>query len=149
MEFAYSHLKQVICDEKFRNSFPPTLFHITDGEAQTDAKAAVESIKQLSTNDGNVLVVNAYIGTQTDLNYNGPEDFPGYVDVSEVGASQDNIRLFEMSSAMPACVEENLKSMGIFPVIRPNSRLFFDVRTKDMLKKVVQLIGSVESRMAR
>lgn len=149
MKFAYDNLKKVVNDDKFKNSFPPILFHLTDGEAQTDASSVAEKIKQLSTADGNVLVINGYIGTQTDLQYQGPEDFPGYVDVSEVGANEDNIRLFNMSSVMPACIEENLKAMNIFPNIRPNSRLFFDVRTKEMLREVIQVIGSVESRMAR
>ena len=149
MELAYDNLKKVVKDEKFQNSYPPILFHLTDGEAHTDASSVAEKIKQLSTTDGNVLVINGYIGTQTNLNYKAPEDFPGYVDVSEVGSSEDNIGLFEMSSVVPAGVEENLKKQNIFPNIRPDSRLFFDVRTKEMLREVIQSIGSFESRMAR
>ena len=146
---AYEHLVKMVNDEKFKSSFPPIVVHITDGASRTSAKDIAEKIKQLSTDDGNVLMVNAYIGTQTSLNYNGPEDFPGYIDVSEVGSDQDNINLFEMSSVMPPCIEDNLKAMNIFPKIRPNSRLFFDVRTKAMLTNVIQVIGSIESRAAR
>ena len=96
-----------------------------------------------------MLVVNAYIGTQTSLNYQGPEDFPGYLDVSEAGPGNDNIRLFEMSSVAPDCIVDNLKAEGIFPEFRSGARLFFDVRTKEMLKHVIQVIGSIGSRMER
>jgi hypothetical protein len=145
---AYDHLQQILAGERFRNSFPPMVFHLTDGESQTDAKPEAEKIMQLSTNDGKVLVVNAYIGTQTNLNYRGPEDFPGYLDVSEAGSSRDNIRLFEMSSEAPEAVQANLKADGIFPQIRPRSRLFFDVRTKEMLKHTIQVVSSIGSRVA-
>ena len=148
-EQAYNYLKQAVMSERFCSSFPPMLLHLTDGESQTDAKPLADKIKQLSTNDGNVLVVNAYIGTQTSLNYNEPEDFPGYLDVSEAGPSSDNTRLFEMSSKAPECIEMNLKADGIFPKLRGDSSLFFDVRTKEMLKNVFQLIGSLGSRMVR
>jgi len=146
---AFDHLQNAVKDEKFKDSFPPMVFHLTDGMSHTDATPIVDKIKQLSTNDGNVLVINAYIGTQTSLKYQGPEDFPGYVDVSEAGPSKDNIRLFEMSSQAPACIEANLRNENIFPKFQSGSRLFFDVRTKEMLKNVIQVIGSMGSRMAR
>jgi len=146
---AYDYLKEALSDEKFKDSFPPMVFHLTDGMSHTDASQIAEQIKGLSTSDGNVLVVNAYIGTQTNLNYKGPEDFPGYLDVSEAGQSEDNIRLFNMSSQAPETIEENLKSEDIFPQLRSGSRLFFDVRTKEMLKNVIQVVSSMPSRMAR
>ena len=39
----------------------------------------------------------------------------GYVDVSEAGPSEDNVRLFNMSSPAPECIEANLKADGVFP----------------------------------
>jgi len=146
---AYEYLKEAVKDEHFRTSFPPMVFHLTDGMSATDATPIAEQIKQLSTEDGNVLIVNAYIGTETNLNYRGPEDFPGYVDVSEVGPNEDNVRLFNMSSEAPACIRQNLIDDGIFPNIRERSRLFSDVRTKDMLKHVIQVVGSLGSRAER
>lgn len=146
---AYECLQQAMSGDKFKDSFPPMVFHLTDGMSHTDATQVADQIKQLCTSDGNVLMVNAYIGTQTSLNYKGPEDFPGYVDVTEVGSSEDNVRLFNMSSQAPECVEAYLKTDNILPQFRTGSRLFFDVRTKEMLKEVIQVIGSVGSRMAR
>jgi hypothetical protein len=143
---AHEYLKEAVKDERFRASFPPMLFHLTDGMSATDPTNSAEQVKQLATQDGNVLVVNAFIGTQTKLSYQGPEDFPGYLDVSQVGPNQDNIRLFKMSSTVPACIRQNLIDDGIFPQIAEGARLFFDVRTKDMLKHTIQVVGSLGSR---
>jgi hypothetical protein len=149
LEQGWKRLQDALRGEKFRASFPPMVFHLTDGMSHTDASQVAEQIKQLSTNDGNVLMVNAYVGTETGLNYKGPEDFPGYVDVAEAGPSEDNVRLFNMSSQAPECIQANLKADDILPRLRTGSRLFFDVRTKEMLKNVIQVIGSAGSRMAR
>jgi hypothetical protein len=137
-----------VADDKFRHSFPATVFHLSDGESQTDASVIAKQIKELSTDDGNVLLVNAFIGTQTSLAYSGPEDFPGYVTADEAGPNRYNLRLFEMSSEMPPCIHQNLVDDGIFPAMRPGARLFFDVRTKEMLKHVIQVVGSIGSRAA-
>lgn len=143
------HIETSLAGERFKKSFPPMVFHLTDGESHSDASPIAQEIMQLSTDDGNALLVNVYIGTQTNLNYQGPEDFPGYLDASEAGPSEDNLRLFNMSSVTPECMELNLKSENIFPELRSGSRLFFDVRTKEMLKHAIQVIGSMGSRMAR
>lgn len=148
-EKMYDILKESIERSEFCNSFPPMVFHMTDGLSSTDATPAAEKIKQLKTGDGNVLIVNAFIGTSTNLEYTGPTDFPGYLDESEAGPSPDNIRLFHMSSEMPDTVFNNLVEDGIFPKLRQGSRLFFDVRTKEMLKHVIQVVGSIGSRTER
>lgn len=148
-QMALDYLRTAVSDARFRNSFPPMIFHLTDGESHTDAMPIAEQIKKLQTADGNALVVNAYIGTQTSLAYKGPEDFAGYVDVGEVGASDYNVRLFNMSSVVPPCIHQNLVDDGVFPNLREGSRCFFDVRTKDMLKHCLQVVGSVGSRADR
>ena len=142
-QMALEDLRQAVGDPKFKDSFPSMLFHLTDGESQTDARPLAEQIKQLATSDGNVLIVNAYIGTMTSLNYQGPEDFPGYLEASEAGPSPDYLRLFEMSSVVPEAIRQNLVNDGIFPKFRPGARLFFDVRTKEMLKHVIQVVASI------
>jgi len=38
---------------------------------------------------------------------------------------------------------------GIFPQLREGARLFFDVKTKEMLKHVIQVVGSIGSRSNR
>ena len=149
LEMAVTELRGAIHSERFRDSFPPMIFHLTDGESQSDASSAAGEIQQLSTSDGSSLLVNAYIGTHTDLRYNGPDDFPGYVDIAEVGSGMDNQRLFNISSRTPASIHRNLVDDGIFPELRDNARLFFDIRTKEMLKHVIQVVGSLGSRADR
>jgi hypothetical protein len=146
---ALSRLENAVQAEHFKDSFPPILFHLTDGESHTDAEPIAQQIMNLASSDGNVLIVNAYIGTRTQLTYTGPADFPGYVTEQEVGSEPDNLRMFRMSSVIPKTIHENLVSDGIFPAIRENARLFFDVRTKEMLKYVIQVVGSGGSRLQR
>ena len=144
---AYERLEVMINNGRFRDSFPPMIFHLTDGESATDASAVAQKISALSTSDGNLLLVNAFIGTQTSLLYSGPEDFPGYVTEAEVGPNEDNLRLFRMSSIIPEAIRQNLMNDGIFQKIRAGARLFFDVRTRIMLKHVLAVVGSSGSRM--
>ncbi|HML73148.1 MAG TPA: hypothetical protein PKB02_01505 [Anaerohalosphaeraceae bacterium] len=148
-EKAYEILQKATADERFKGSFAPMLFHLTDGMSGTDATELAEEIKNLSTSDGNILVVNAFIGTQTNLQYKGPEDFTGYATEQEAGPSADNIRLFNMSSEIPEAIHQNLVDDGIFSNLRSGCRLFFDVRTKEMLKHVIQVVGSIGSRADR
>jgi hypothetical protein len=143
---AYDRLQVMINKERYRDSFPPMVFHLTDGESQTNAEPIAQKFAGLATSDGNVLVVNAYIGTQTDLDYKDSFDFPGYVTEAEVGANEDNLRLFRMSSVVPETIRQNLINDGIFPALRQGARLFFDVRTKEMLKHVMQVVSSGGSR---
>lgn len=148
-KFAQARIEQALQKDRFKDSFPPIVFHLTDGESHTDAEPVAQQIASLSSSDGSVLIVNGYIGTSTQLNYKGPNDFPGYLTEQDVGSSPDNLRLFRMSSVVPSTMRENLINDGIFPAIRENARLFFDVRTKDMLQHVIQVVGSGGSRLAR
>ncbi len=148
-EMAYQSLEQHLRDDRFQNSFPPLVFHFTDGLSHTDASPIAEKIKSLSVQDGNALVANAFIGSQTSLNYQGPQDFPGYVMESEAGPSVNNIRLFNMSSVMPETIHQNLVNENIFPNIRNQSRLFFDIRSREMVKNCLQIAGSGGSRHDR
>ena len=146
-QVAYDRLQVMINKPQYRDSFPPMVFHLTDGESETDASALAQKMAALSTSNGNVLVVNAYIGTQTNLTYKGPDDFPGYLTEAEVGPNEENLHLFRMSSVMPETIRQNLISDGIFPQIRAGAHLFFDVRTELMLQKVIAVVGSTNSRM--
>lgn len=146
LRMACDVVSQALASERFSRSFPPMVFHLTDGESQTDPSIVAEQIKQLRSSDGNVLLVNAFIGAQTSLQYTDHADFPGYVDVSEVGASADTQRLFHASSIAPDTIIQNLRDDGIFPNMRQGARLFFDVRTKEMLRNVIQVVGSSGSR---
>ena len=142
-----TRLENALSKDRFKNSFPPIVFHLTDGESATDAEPFAQQIMNLGSSDGNVLLVNAYIGTSTALNYQGPNDFPGYLTEQEIGSNPDSLRMFRMSSIIPNSIRHNLIDDGIFPAIRESARLFFDVRTREMLKHVIQVVGSGGSRL--
>lgn len=147
-QVAHDRLQVMINRERYRDSFPPLIFHLTDGESQTDAEPIAQKLSALATADGNLLICNAYIGTRTSLQYADNRDFPGYTTETEVGTNADNLRLFRMSSVLPETIRQNLIADEIFPALRPGSRLFFDVRTKDMLQHVMQIVGSVSNSRA-
>lgn len=148
-DLAYEVVARAVEDPRFRSSFPPLVFHLTDGEAGSDPTEVAEAMKGLATEDGSTLLVNAYIGTQTALAYQQAADFPGYIDEAEVGQNEDNLLLYRISSAAPEPIVSNLVEDCIFPELRQGSRLFFDVRTKEMLKHVIQVVGSIGTRAAR
>lgn len=84
-----------------RASYPPTIFNITDGEAtdgdhQTLTELASE-IKSLSTDDGNVLLININISSTLE---GKTVLFPD--SKNEIPASRYADMLYDMSSIMPA-----------------------------------------------
>lgn len=86
--------------EENRDSFPPLVFNITDGEASDmdyDAlRMASHRLQQTGTNDGNTLVINVHISTNTQ---HSPLLFPT---IHEVPLSVRYAHLLmEMSSIMP------------------------------------------------
>lgn len=87
-------------DSGHRESYPPTIFNITDGEA-TDGSAkellaAAEKIKALSTGDGNALLVNVHLSSHFG---DEPVIFPD----SAEGLPYDRYArlLFGMSNPLP------------------------------------------------
>lgn len=143
---AEQFLTRAVGSERYRASFPPMVFHLSDGASATDASPIADRIKKLATSDGETLIINAFIGVSTMLNYTGPDDFPGYQSATEAGPDPDSIRMFDMSSVAPDTIRTNLVEDAIFPAFRHDARLYFDVRTKEMLKHVIQSVGSSGSR---
>ena len=141
-EQAYNFLQGAISNERYQKSFPPMVFHLTDGMSASDASPVAQQIAQLSTSDGNALVVNAFMGAKTSLKYRDPGDFPGYQTEAEAGPDGYSQNLFRMSSAAPDTIRMNLVEMQIFPQFQAGARLYFDVRTQDMLKHVLAVVGS-------
>lgn len=108
-----------IAREEHRNSFPPILFNITDGEA-TDGSAeelayVARQIHALHTTDGNVLFINIHIGT-------GDERTLFFPSADEPLPLNHHARtLYEASSVMPACFEEAIRAVkgaGAMPPFR-------------------------------
>jgi hypothetical protein len=77
------------------NSYPPTVLHVTDGESTDgDPEHLAESLKQLQTNDGQVLLLNLHVSSRPGI----PIAFPASASsLPDAYAEQ----LFRMSSGLP------------------------------------------------
>jgi uncharacterized protein YegL len=77
------------------DSFPPIVIHITDGEpTDGDPELAAETLRNLATNDGNVLLFNCHLSDRVAPGVLFPQ--------SESELSDDYARmLFRMSSMLP------------------------------------------------
>lgn len=89
-----------------RESFPPIVFNITDGEASDgDPRVNAHRLRNLSTEDGNLLLFNVHLsGVEEDsVRYpSNPSHLP-----DEFAA-----QLFEMSSVLPSVIRERFTDEG-------------------------------------
>jgi hypothetical protein len=88
------------------SSYPPTIVHVTDGQSTDgDPEEIAEAVKGISTNDGEVLLFNLHVDTES-----GDEIvFPS----SEDELPDDYARLlFRMSSTVPDHLISVAQSMG-------------------------------------
>lgn len=82
------------CDSHI-NSYPPTVLHITDGEATDgDPEELSNQLKQIGTNDGSILFLNLHISSLSNF----PIVFPASENVLP---DQYAKLLFRMSSELP------------------------------------------------
>ncbi len=91
------------CDAHER-SFPPVMIHLTDGES-TDGnpEAVAETIKQISTDDGEVILMNAHVSGASTREVVFPD--------CEDGLPDDYARmLYRMSSVLPSSMREQARS---------------------------------------
>lgn len=91
------------------NSFPPVVINITDGEPndQSSAKTAALKLKQLGTNDGKVLVLNAHITSKRAARVELPpsaSDLPNGDNYAQF--------LFDISSELPPVMLERASAVG-------------------------------------
>lgn len=93
------------CD-RYPESYPPTVLHITDGES-TDGnpEEIAEKLKQISTIDGDVLVFNLHVSTSGEE----PISFPA----GEMSLNDEYSKmLFRMSSLLPAGLTSYAQEKG-------------------------------------
>lgn len=87
-------------------SFPPIVINITDGEATDgDPSGPADDIRQLSSNDGEVLLFNLHLSSR----HAAPIEFPD----TEVGLPDQFAQLlFRMSSLLPAYMRNIAQQEG-------------------------------------
>ncbi|MDO4758463.1 MAG: VWA domain-containing protein [Rikenellaceae bacterium] len=93
-----------IAREEHRTSFPPIVFNITDGDATDgtveELRSVASQIRQLHTEDGNVLLMNIHIGHALSSHTFLPNEEEG-------AALEGRARLlYDLSSELPDCFTE-------------------------------------------
>lgn len=95
-------------------SFPPIVIHITDGESSDgDPIPYAEALKERSTDDGNVLLLNCHLSMTAADSFMFPSS-------SEVLPDELARVLFEMSSVLPDSIFQRAVSEG--QELKPNAR---------------------------
>jgi hypothetical protein len=91
---------------RFPTAFPPMIINISDGKA-TDGDPALDAVKlrDLTTADGNVLLLNAHLSSKEVR----PIEFPSQE--SEV-PDPEALLLFKMSSVLPPKLRESARAEG-------------------------------------
>lgn len=96
----YDIVKKWCADKRHRHSYPPTIFNITDGEASDGDDRRLSDIagciKELSTMDGNALMMNIHISTNINTS-----SVLFARDKSELPDENYARLLYDMSSVMP------------------------------------------------
>lgn len=92
-----------------RDSFPPMIFHITDGYANdgtpNDLISIAQDIKNTGTTDGNTLLINVHIGSGEDYCERSLL-FPYQLDMHNSSSRMHT--LYMMSSVAPESIEHQL-----------------------------------------
>lgn len=88
------------------NCYPPTVLHVTDGESTDgDPEPLADVLRQFSTGDGNVLLLNLHVSAVAGT----PISFPA----SDSGLPDQYAKtLFRMSSQLPAHLAKAVQEKG-------------------------------------
>lgn len=117
------------CDNH-QNSFPPVVIHITDGESgDGDPSQVAAAIRSYATSDGNVLLCNLHISSEGSSSIAFPD--------TALALNDDFAKmLFNMSSAIPESIHQNVKDiLGDSVELSPNTRFFtFNGNEVDIVK---------------
>ncbi len=108
------HLAADWC-EQYPASYPPTVINITDGEPTDGSPEAASAVlRQIHTNDGEVLLFNLHVAPGGGRELIFPHD--------EAGLGENGGLLFRMSSTFPPHLRERAGSAGFTPA--PDARFF-------------------------
>lgn len=120
-----------------RQSFPPIIFHITDGECNdandSDLINIAHSIREVSTEDGKTLFINIHLSSHYSL--------PGEVFPSEtlpaasrhIERSRHYITLYEMSSTMPKELNSLISTIAKPSAIGPYRGMAYNASPYELL----------------
>ena len=126
-----------IAEEKcleYPKSFPPIIVNITDGypypdtdKQQEEIKKIAKEIKSLSTNDGNVLIVNAHISGQSINTVIFPSNNSGFANDKFANF------LFEISSNIPKELLSKAQDKMTKEVSEESKCMVYNGKVEDMI----------------
>ena len=131
-----------------RSGYPPIIFNITDGEA-SDAEEeklldVAQRIRSLSTEDGNVLLINIHICPDGSGNTDGAQViFPSSEE--ELGDARHAGLLYRLSSPMPESYQENIVRVKGPGAVAPFRGMSYNCSMADLLTMID--IGSISINM--
>ncbi|WP_170417784.1 vWA domain-containing protein [Ruegeria arenilitoris] len=128
MTAALTRCAEILVDwcDNHPNSYPPTVLHLTDGESTDGSPERVaDAIRQISTNDGTALLLNAHISTAVGEAVQFPASSSGL-------ANSYATQLFDMSSVLPAHVANLAKEKG-YPLSEGARGFMFNADPKDIV----------------
>ena len=105
LNLAYRSLSAWVA--QFPDSYPPIVIHVSDGDASDgNPEPIADQILELQTNDGNALMFNVHLSEIAAM----PIQFP---DTEEGLPDELAVRLFRMSSVLPASCQELAASLDL------------------------------------
>ncbi len=109
----YTLVERWCAQPENRDSFPPMVFNITDGEANDatpdELVSIAEHIRETGTNDGNTLLINIHLGNLNNEDMATSEIFPS--DFGCHAESEYQMMLYRMSSVMPRELEPVIEAV--------------------------------------
>jgi hypothetical protein len=100
---------------RHRESYPPIVINITDGQPNSDPTQAARALVSQGTADGSVLLYNLHLSDLASTPVTFPASLAGLPD-------QYAVMLFEMSSQVPPQIQQELSREGY--LVEPGTRGF-------------------------
>jgi hypothetical protein len=119
----------------------PMLCHLTDGYyTGDDPEPIAREIMQMTTDDGNVLIENIYVGpNMTKQPIGDSKEWPGIFDVNELNDPYAQ-KLFNMSSALPESYADFINVEAEYS-LKPNSRMLIPGNNKELIELAFAMSG--------
>lgn len=123
----------------------PLVCHVTDGEyTGNDPEPIAHEIMAMSTDDGNVLLENIFVGT--DLLRSPIASARSWKGIHSINVIKDAYakKLFRMSSALPKSYNENIENDGFS--LQAGARMLFPCGSRALLELAFATSGATPTR---
>lgn len=132
LRIARDLLAEWVARPEHRESFPPVVFNITDGEAtdglSDELRSVADQLRALETADGHVLLINIHIAPDTQER---TLFFPG--NDEPLHPNRYASLLYDCSSEMPSCFDEAIRAIKGAAAIPPFRGMSFNASPTELL----------------